>query len=414
MSTLTNAHALIIGIANYRAVNPLPATVLNDARGVYDLLVDPQRGGYDPANVQCLLDGKATLAALRAGLAELAQRCDSDSTAFVFYSGHGARLTSGPSAGEYLMPVDASMASTAALAGMALSGQEFTEALRRILARKVLVIFDCCHAGGIGQAKDAQGPALKAGLSESYYEALGSGRGRAILASSRDSEFSYVLGGASNSLFTQHLLAGLHGGIATDDGLIRVFDLFEYVQPRVTSGHPRQHPIFKAELEENFPVALRLGGQASVVAKDADGFLYDAYISYVDHDPDTTWVWDVLTPKLEQAGLRVAVSGDVESPGVARVVGIERAIRQARRTVIVLSESYLADQMATFENTMAQTMGLQEGAYRLLPVKIEAIDEARLPTRLSMLATLDLARPGRADREFDRLIRALQGPLPHS
>ncbi len=116
MSTLTNAYALIIGIANYRAVNPLPATVLNDARGVYDLLVDPQRGGYDPANVQCLLDGKATLAALRAGLAELAQRCDSDSTAFVYFSGHGARLTSGPSAGEYLMPVDASMASTAALA----------------------------------------------------------------------------------------------------------------------------------------------------------------------------------------------------------------------------------------------------------------------------------------------------------
>ena len=238
MSTLTNAHALIIGIANYRAVNPLPATVLNDARGVYDLLVDPQRGGYDPANVQCLLDGKATLAALRAGLAELAQRCDSDSTAFVFYSGHGARLTSGPSAGEYLMPVDASMASTAALAGMALSGQEFTEALRRILARKVLVIFDCCHAGGIGQAKDAQGPALKAGLSESYYEALGSGRGRAILASSRDSEFSYVLGGASNSLFTQHLLAGLHGGIATDDGvLVATFlrDSFRVNEPKTVS-----------------------------------------------------------------------------------------------------------------------------------------------------------------------------------
>ncbi len=255
---------------------------------------------------------------------------------------------------------------------------------------------------------------MKAGLSESYYEALGSGRGRAILASSRDSEFSYVLGGASNSLFTQHLLAGLQGGIATDDGLIRVFDLFEYVQPRVTSGHPRQHPIFKAELEENFPVALRLGGQSSVVAKDADGFLYDAYISYVDHDPDTTWVWDVLTPRLEQAGLRVAVSGDVESPGVARVVGIERAIRQSRRTVVVLSEAYLSNQLAAFENTMAQTMGLQEGAYRLLPVKIEAIDESRLPTRLSMLTTLNLAHPGRADREFDRLIRALQGPLPRS
>ena len=80
---------------------------------------------------------------------------------------------------------------------------------------------------------------------------------------------------------------------------------------------------------------------------------------------------------------------------MARVVGIERGIRQAKRTVIVLSEAYLADQMATFENTLAQTMGLQEGAYRLLPVKIGEIEEAKLPTRLSMLTTLNLAHPSR-------------------
>ncbi len=294
MPNLANAHALIAGIANYRAVNPLPATVLNDARGVHELFADPQRGGYDPANVQCLLDGEATLAALREGLAGLAQRCNSDSTALVYFSGHGARIDSGSSAGEYLLPVDVSIASAQALAGTALSGQEFTAALRRIPARKVLVIFDCCHAGGIGQPKDVQAPALRAGLSEGYYEALRAGRGRVILASSRDSEFSYVLSGAANSLFTQHLLAGLQGGIASDDGLIRVFDLFEYVQPRVTADHHQQHPIFKAELEENFPVALRLGGQATAVDKDVDGFRYDAYISYVDNAPDATWVWDVL------------------------------------------------------------------------------------------------------------------------
>jgi hypothetical protein len=78
----------------------------------------------------------------------------------------------------------------------------------------------------------------------------------------------------------------------------------------------------------------------------------------------------------------------------------------------VLSEAYLADHMADFENVLAQTMGIQEGTYRLLPVKIEAVDEDRLPTRLSMLTTLDLAHSRRAEREFERLVRALQGPLP--
>jgi hypothetical protein len=97
---------------------------------------------------------------------------------------------------------------------------------------------------------------------------------------------------------------------------------------------------------------------------------------------------------------------------VARVVNIERGLKQAKRTVLVLSEMYLTDHMADFENVLAQTMGIQEGTYRLLPVKIAPIEEEQLPTRLSMLTTLNLAHLRRAEREFGRLIRALHGPLP--
>lgn len=150
-----------------------------------------------------------------------------------------------------------------------------------------------------------------------------------------------MLPNAVNSLFTQHLLAGLKGGIPSDDGLVRVFDVFEYLQPQVTSTQPNQHPIFKAELEENIPISLYLGGQKSIIPKVEEGYRYDAYISYVDKEPDASWVWDTLLPKLEEAGLQVAVSGDSEKLGVARVVNIERGIQQAKRTVVVLSETYL-------------------------------------------------------------------------
>ena len=79
----------------------------------------------------------------------------------------------------------------------------------------------------------------------------------------------------------------------------------------------------------------------------------------------------------------------------------------------MLSETYLADGMAEFENVLGETMSIQEGTYRLLPLKIAPIDENRLPVRLSMLETLDLTNPRRADRNYERLIRALlQGPLP--
>jgi hypothetical protein len=409
---MDNAHAFVIGIANYQHINKLPPTVLKDAQNIRDLLIDPQHCGYPPGNVQLLLDGQATQAALRQALADLAQGSNQDSTVFFYISSHGGRIESGPHAGEYLLPVDTVYTSDESLAQTAISGVEFTDALRAIPARKVVVVFDCCHAGGIGQPKDATAPAIKTGFSESYYDALKAGRGRAILASSRSTEYSWVLPGAANSLFTRHLLAGLRGGIASDDGLIRIFDLFEYLQPRVTGAEPNQHPIFKAELEENFPVALYLGGQKGVVPRDEEGFRYDAYVSFVDREPDATWVWETLVPRLEGAKLRVAVSGDVEEPGVARVVNVERGIRQAKRTIIVLSEAYLADNMADFENVLAQTMGIQEGAYRLLPVKIAPIDEGRLPVRLSLLTTLDLVHPRRAGREFERLVKALQGPLP--
>lgn len=409
MLAMDKAYALVIGIANYQQINKLPPTVLKDAQDIRDLLVTPQHCGYPPDNVQLLLDDQATAGRIRAALKTLAESTNPASTAFLYTSSHGGRVEFGPHAGEYLLPVDVV---PNRVNETAISGDEFTGALRAIPARKVVVVFDCCHSGGIGQPKDVTAPAIKAGFSDSYYDALKEGRGRVILASSRATEYSWVLPGAPNSLFTQHLLAGLQGGIASEDGLIRIFDLFEYLQPKVTGDQPNQHPIFKAELEENFPVALYLGGQKGVVLKDEEGFRYDAYVSYVDQEPDGTWVWDSLVPRLEEAGLRVAVSGDVEKPGVARVVNIERGITQAKRTVVVLSEAYLSDYVADFENVLAQTMGVQEGTYRLLPVKIAPIDEGRLPTRLSILTTLNLTHPRRVEREIGRLVRALQGPLP--
>jgi hypothetical protein len=407
---LQNAHALVVGIAKYLHINPLPRVC--DAEAIASLLADPSRCSYLKDNVHLLAEGQATGAALRQELADLARRSDPDSTVFIYFSGHGGRIDSGAHGGEYLLPVDTVFPDDQALADTAISGTEFTAALNAIPARKVLVVFDCCHAGGIGQPRDLQAAPVQPGLSDAYYETLKAGRGRVVFASARPTEYSYVLAGAEYGLFTQHFLEGLRGGAASDDGFIRIFDLFEYLQPRVTKGHPRQHPIFKAEVEENFAVALYQGGAKGVVARDDQGFRFDAYVSYVDRDPDSTWVWETLIPRLEQAGVRIAVSGDSGDPGVARVVNTERGITQAKRTIVVLSEAYLESNYADFENTMAQTMGVEEGSYRVLPVKISAVEAGRIPLRLRMLTTLDLSQPRRAAREFDRLVSALQGSLP--
>ncbi len=411
MPAMDKAHALVVGVAAYRHVNSLGPQIGEDVRQIYELLVDAQYCGYPSTQVQRLVDGQATGAALRQALADLAARTDADSTVFIYFSGHGGRLESGPHAGEYLLPVDADLASAESLAATAISGAEFTAALRAITARKVVVVFDCCHAAGVGQPKAAAAAPLKVGLPESYYERLLAGRGRVILASSRSDEYSFVLPNTANSLFTHHLLSGLRGGVPGDEGLVRVFDLFEYLQPRVTAEQPDQHPVFKAEVEENFAVALYRGGQKSPAVSRPH---YDAYVSYAEgSEIDAAWVWDKLLPRLEAAGLHIAVSDDVRRLGVARVVNAERGIQQATRTLVVLSPAYLADRMAQFDNVLSQTESWQQNASRLIVLAIAPLDGEALPPRLGQhfVGFLDMTMPGRGRRDpFEKLIEELRQP----
>lgn len=419
---LDNAHGLVIGIADYQDPNveTLPPQVINDARSIYEVLVAPERCAYPEETVQLLLNEEVTGTALRQALADLAQGTDAESTVFIYLSSHGGRITAGDQAGEYILPVDVDISSQEVFADTAISGQAFTEALHAIPARKLLVVLDCCHAGGIGQPKRVvvarDTLPLEKGFSEAYYDELKSGQGRVILASARSDEYAYVLSTSDeNSLFTRYLLAGLKGGVASDDGFVRIFDLFEYLQPKVTGDQPNQHPIFKAELEENFPVALYLGGQKGTVPKDEQGFRYDVYISYADVEPDAGYVWQTLVPRLEEAGLqpaRIAISGDVEDPGVSRVVGIERAIEQSKRVLLVISQRYVQDEWTHFIDTLSQFKGVDEGKYPLLPVKIDDVDDSQIPLRIRQLALLDLTHPYRADRNFSRLVRALNDPVP--
>jgi hypothetical protein len=191
-----------------------------------------------------------------------------------------------------------------------------------------------------------------------------------------------------------------------------VFDLFEYVQPKVTAEQRDQRPYFKGELGSNFPIALFRGGRKGNVVRAEDGFRYDAYISYVDRPPDGDWVWDTLVPRLQRAGVRVAVADDVLEPGVERVVGVERAISMSRRTVVVLSEEFLKDRIGHFESVLAQSMGVNERSYRLIPVYPGPVAEDLLPPRLRQLVSINLAHPTRAQMQWTRLIDTLKGPLP--
>lgn len=254
--------ALVIGIADYESVRKLPPAVANDAHDIAETLRSEDCCGYPDVNVTVLVDGQATLAGIRAALAKLAADTTADDTVAIFFSGHGA-----------LVPYDCKRS---VLTGTTIGEAELSAAIAAIKAPRVMVVVDACHAGGTASLKsdidDDADDNLHEGFDDKSLQQLASGAGRVVFASSRATETSRVLKGERNSVFTTAMLAGMKGGAAVaGDDAIRVFDLFNYVSEAVRKAVPdRQHPIFKAtDLEQNFPVALALGGNKTVGLVDA-------------------------------------------------------------------------------------------------------------------------------------------------
>lgn len=240
-------HALLVGVGG-----SLPGTV-DDATALYKLLTDPDRCAYPPEQVTLLTGASATRDAIVRGLQVLSEAAAADPQAVVtvYFSGHGVRGATR----SYLLLHDYE---PHRVAETALSGAEFTAALQTIGGSRLLVLLDCCHAGGMADVKGAphEPVALPAELLS-----LGQGGGRVVIASSRRDEISYA--GRPYSVFTQALREALAGyGAAEPDGYAYVADVALYVGRKVperTSG--KQHPILKLAAADNFPIAYYAGGE---------------------------------------------------------------------------------------------------------------------------------------------------------
>lgn len=252
-----NTLALLVGVGDYTHPRfaALPATV-RDVQAIAALLADPARCGYPSDKVQVLTGPDATASNIRAALESLAQSTNSQSTVFLYFSGHGGRSLKDGLWRTYLCPREANPDH---LDRTAISGDEFKALLAAIPARRLLVILDACHAAGVAEVKAADGTVVwKAGLPSDYYEVLSQGTGRVIIASSKEDQFSYVRSQGDLSLFTHHLLQALGGAAAVrGDGVIRVLDVFHYVSEAVQADEPKQIPVLETRnLDLNFAIAL--------------------------------------------------------------------------------------------------------------------------------------------------------------
>lgn len=247
----SQGHALVVGVGA-----DLPDTV-TDAVGVTEILTDPGRCAYPKEQVALVTSEKATRQGVLNALDDLAQNTDAESTVVVYFSGHGHKVTSSMGEAYYLIPygVDAGR-----LYQTAIRGAEFAEKLAAIPAQKLVLLLDCCFAGGVG---DLKAPGIMLAPAPVPPEALAlfsQGAGRVLIASSQEDEYS--MAGKPYSAFTLALIEALCGvGVAKKDGYVRVADLALHTR-EVVPGRTknRQHPSLHFEHADNFTFAYYAGG----------------------------------------------------------------------------------------------------------------------------------------------------------
>lgn len=291
-NTFKEGYALVIGVGA-----DLPNTV-GDAEGLANILQNPERCAYPRrGHVQLLTEKAAARDKVLDAFDLLARRADEQATVVVYFSGHGYRVENGGAnnAAYYLMPYGYDVNR---LPETTISGQEFAAKIEAIKSRKLLILLDCCHAGGLGVVTSPKGAvmktppgvtAVKAPLPVAAVNALAGGSGRAIIASSQASELSYA--GEPYSAFTAALLEALCGaGAAQEDGFVRVTDLALYTREKVAARtNDLQHPTLDYDSGDNFKLAYYAGGAIAPKAPPFDAPQIEPQPGAWNPSPQVSW-----------------------------------------------------------------------------------------------------------------------------
>jgi hypothetical protein len=166
--------------------------------------------------------------------------------------------------------------------------------------------------------------------------------------------------------------------------------------------------------QEESPSRVLSPAETSLSAKSGEAlelqkeFRYDAFISYSHKDSD--WVYSVLLPRLEQAGLRVCIDYRDFEIGVPSLVNMENAVEISRKTLLILTPNWITSEWTTFESLLLQTQDPTNLGRRLLPLMVRHF---ALPNRLKIFTYLDLTKPTEFDRQMQRLLSAIQSSPPN-
>jgi tetratricopeptide (TPR) repeat protein len=145
--------AVIIGISNYQDTQiPSLRYAASDAKAFYNWAISPDGGKYAPSQVKLLLDENATGVNIKKALFEWLRGALIEDMVTIYFAGHGSPESPDSQNNLFLLPCDTQYSS---IATTGFPMWDIETALKRFIkAKKVVVIADACHSGGVGLSFD--------------------------------------------------------------------------------------------------------------------------------------------------------------------------------------------------------------------------------------------------------------------
>jgi len=254
--------AVVIGVSQYKD-SQIPSLRYGaaDAISFYEWLIAKDGGRYAPSQVMLLTDKNATNERIRDALFNWLRQAIAEDIVTIYFAGHGSPDSPNTPDNLYLLPYDAQYDR---ITTTAFPMWDIETALKRFIkAKRVVVIADACHSGGVGQQFDI----AQRSISDPKQNSISRGiqnlstisRGIAVISASDDNQFSAEgeQFGGGHGVFTWYLLKGLQGKADyNDDKQVTLGELIPYLSENVRrETQSAQSPTIAGKFDPSMKIA---------------------------------------------------------------------------------------------------------------------------------------------------------------
>ena len=131
----------------------------------------------------------------------------------------------------------------------------------------------------------------------------------------------------------------------------------------------------------------------------------DVFISYSSRDKE--WVRGELLKRIEQAGLTAFIDFRDFTRGAVSIKEMERAVKECRKTLVVLTPDYIASQWCDLEVIMGHTLSPANRDLRIIPLLKTPCEK---PLYVGALTHIDFTDGADHDLAWRQLLTALGKP----